>query len=48
MPKGGGGGGGGGGVLSLSSYVGLDPASTVYPKKCQEYQAPQKYSVHLP
>ena len=31
------------GVLSFfSSYVGLDPPSTVYPKKYQEYQPPQK------
>ena len=26
----------------FSSYVDLDPASTVYPQKHQEYQAPQK------
>ena len=36
-------GGGGGGALSLfSPYVGSDPASTVHPKKYQEFQAPQK------
>ena len=40
----------GGGILIISSYVGFDRASTVYPpppkkkkKKYQEYLAPQKY-----
>ena len=33
---------GGGGTLILTSYVALDPASTVHPKKYQEFQAPQK------
>ena len=31
-----------GGTLIFSSYVGSDPASTVHPKKNQEFQAPQK------
>ena len=34
--------GGGGGSLIFSTYVGSDPASTVHPKKYQEFQAPQK------
>ena len=34
--------GGGGGTLTFSAYVGLDPASTVHPKKYKEFQAPQK------
>ena len=35
--------GGGGVVLSFfSAYVGSGPASTVHPKKYQEFQAPQK------
>ena len=34
--------GGGGGTLIFSAYVGSDPASTVHPKKYQEFQAPQK------
>ena len=33
--------GGGGGTLIFSAYVGSDPASTVHPKKYQEFQAPQ-------
>ena len=32
----------GGGTLIFSSYVGSDPASTVHPKKHEEFQAPQK------
>ena len=42
-----GGGGGVGGVLSsFSAYVGLDPASTVYPIKISEQQAfPNKYVI---
>ena len=32
-----------GGTLFFSAYVGSDPASTVHPKKYQEFQAPQKY-----
>ena len=35
-------GGGEGGTLIFSAYVGSDPASTVHPKKYQEFQAPQK------
>ena len=35
---------GGRSTLILSSYVGLDLASTGYPKIYQEYQAPQKIS----
>ena len=31
-----------GGTLIFSTYVGSDPASTVHPKKYQEFQAPQK------
>ena len=31
------GGGGGGGNLIFSTYVGSGPASTVHPKKCQEF-----------
>ena len=31
-----------GDTLIVSAYVGSDPASTVHPKKYQEYQAPQK------
>ena len=31
-----------GSTLIFSSYVGSDPASTVHPKKYQEFQAPQK------
>ena len=38
----GGGGGGGRGTLIFSAYVGSDPASTVHPKKYQEFQAPEK------
>ena len=38
----GGGGGGGGGTLIFSAYVGSGPASTVHPKKYQEFQAPPK------
>ena len=30
-----------GGTLNFSSYVGSGPASTVHPKKYQEFQAPQ-------
>ena len=37
-----GGGGGGGGTLIFSSYVGSRPASTVHPKKYQEFQASPK------
>ena len=33
---------GGGGVPSFFSYAGLGPASTVHPKKYQQFQAPQK------
>ena len=33
---------GGGGTLIFSAYVGSDPASTIHPKKYQEFQAPQK------
>ena len=33
---------GGGGTLIFSAYLGSDPASTVHPKKYQEFQAPQK------
>ena len=33
---------GGGGTLIFSTYVGSDPASTVHPKKYQEFQAPKK------
>ena len=37
------GGWGGGGVLSIFlHYVGSDPASTLHPKKYQEFQAPKK------
>ena len=36
-------GGGMGGTPIFSPYVGLGPASTVYPQKYQEYQAPKKY-----
>ena len=32
----------GGGTLIFSAYVGSDPASTVHPKKYQEFQAPKK------
>ena len=32
-------GGGGGGTLIFSSYVGSGPASTLHPKKYQEFQA---------
>ena len=35
-------GGGGGGTLIFSSYVGSRPASTVHPKKYQEFQASPK------
>ena len=35
------GGGGGGGTLNFSSYIGSGPASSIYPKKYQEFQAPQ-------
>ena len=31
-----------GGTLIFSSYLGLGPASTVHPKKYQEFQVPQK------
>ena len=31
-----------GGTLIFSAYVGSDPASSVHPKKYQEFQAPQK------
>ena len=31
-----------GGTLIFTAYVGSDPASTVHPKKYQEFQAPQK------
>ena len=31
-----------GGYSIFSAYVGSDPASTVHPKKYQEFQAPQK------
>ena len=31
-----------GGTLIFSAYVGSDPASTVHPKKYQEFQAPKK------
>ena len=31
-----------GGTLILSPYVGSNPASTIHPKKYQEFQAPQK------
>ena len=31
-----------GGTLIYSSYVGSGPASTVHPKKYQEFQAPPK------
>ena len=34
--------GGGGGYSHFFSYVGSGPASTVHPKKYQEFQAPQK------
>ena len=31
-------------TFNVSKYVGLDPASTLYPKKYKEYQAyPKKY-----
>ena len=33
----------GGGTQIFSVYVGSDPASTVHPKKYQEFQAPLKY-----
>ena len=33
---------GGGGTLIFSAYVGSDPASTIHPKKYQEFQTPQK------
>ena len=33
---------GGGGTLIFSAYVGSDPASTVHPKKYQQFRAPQK------
>ena len=36
------GGGGYSHTLIFSSYVGSGPASTVHPKKYQEFQAPQK------
>ena len=43
-----------GGTLILSSYIGLDPASTVYQKKYQEYRAlqqnicnPKNIPIHL-
>ena len=39
-------GGGGGSTLIFSAYVGLDPASTVYPIKISEQQAfPNKYVI---
>ena len=31
-----------GGALIFTAYVGSDQASTVHPKKYQEFQAPQK------
>ena len=34
--------GGGGGTLIFSSYIGSGQASTVYPQKYQEFQAPKK------
>ena len=34
--------GGGGGTIIFSAYIGSDPASTVHPKKYQEFQALQK------
>ena len=42
--------GGGGGTL-FPAYEGSDPASTIHPKKYQEFQAPPKkipQSVHWP
>ena len=33
---------GGGGTIIFSAYIGSDPASTVHPKKYQEFQALQK------
>ena len=45
-PVGGGAGGGEGSTLIFSAYVGLDPASTVYPIKISEQQAfPNKYVI---
>ena len=35
-------GGGGGGTLNFSAYEGSGPASTLHPKKYQEFQAPKK------
>ena len=42
MRQSGGGGGGYSHTLIFSSYVGFGPASTVHPKKYQEFQAHQK------
>ena len=36
------------GVLYFSAYVGSDPASTVHPKKYQEFQAPPKKYLKYP
>ena len=41
-PKGGGGQPRGGGTLFFSAYVGLDPASTVHPKKISGISSTQK------